>query len=92
MFLVINAHSSFILINEVWGGNPARYVRNVTTLEKLEVYKHNSQNTLAEVHRDEFYLPSMSHAIAEEAGHENVAWYKPGFGVNGEEEWLKDRE
>jgi hypothetical protein len=49
----------------------------------LEVYKYSSQNTLAEVHRDEFYLPSMTPEKLEQAGH-RVAWNKPGFGINGE--------
>jgi len=68
---------------ELWGGNPAKFVRNLTQFEKMEVYKESTQHALAEVHRDEFYLPSIAHVVLGLDRHE-VTWEKPGFGVN---EW-----
>jgi len=66
---------------EVWAGNPAKFVRNVTAYEKWVAYKNNSQNMLAEEHRKEFYLPSMVYDKEEQKGH-SIVWLKPGFGLN----------
>jgi len=66
---------------EVWGGNPAKYIRDVDTLEKIQIYNYACQNNLAEVHRDEFYLPSMLHVKAEEADYKDLIWGKPGWKI-----------
>jgi len=71
---------------EVWAGNPAKFIRTVSTVEKMHIYKHGAQNNLAEVHRDEYYLPPMIHQKYEDDG-VVVAHRKPVFDF----ELIKDR-
>jgi hypothetical protein len=69
----------------VWGGNPARFVKQVTALEKYEAFKYSSQVNLAEVHKNEFYLPPVTFAEKLEKEGHSVSWAKPGFGINMDE-------
>lgn len=63
---------------QLWAGNPAKYIRDLTTIE-LNTIKEQAitYHRLANAHKDEFYLDSNLHQLAEKEGLSDLLVERP---------------